>query len=229
MAQPPRKFGAFRSILEEHPEHVKAIGMISIENANLDLMFGVLLARILGVPTEIGQALYLTPRSAMGRLEMLENVARLAFPSYRTDDLDPVARASLEKTNIIRKKDVQRVLALAKRARSIVNKRHSIIHDAWGKAQDSSEVARRPHKPDAVPLVVSLHSLTDIIRDIRAAIDDVRELAHEFAQRRARKLRALAQAQYKNSPQTLDSPRGKKQSPKPHPPKRKRRPKSSQG
>jgi hypothetical protein len=227
MAQPPKKLGTFRSVLEDHPRHVNAIGMISIENANLDLMFGVLLARVLGVPAEIGQALYLTPRSAMGRIEMLENVARLAFPIHRTDDLDPAPRAALETTNVVRQKDVQRVLALAKRARSIINKRHSIIHDAWGLQQDTSEVARRPHKPDAIPLVVSLQSLTDIIRDIRAAIDDVRELAREFAWRWDQKHRALARLQNKNPPQTPDSQRGKKQSPKPRSPKRKRPPKSS--
>jgi hypothetical protein len=229
MAQPPKKLGTFRSILEDHPKHVNAIGMISIENANLDLMFGVFLARVLGVPAEIGQALYLTPKSAMGRIEMIENVGKLAFPIHRTDDLDPEPRAALESTNVIRLKDVQRVMALTKRARSIINKRHSIIHDAWGLQQDTSEVARRPLpiKLDAIPQPVSLHSLTEIIRDIRAAIDDVRELAREFSWRWDQKRRALAQSQSKNPPQIPGSLRRKKRSPKPRSPKKKRQPRSS--
>jgi hypothetical protein len=79
MGKPPN-LPPFQSSLEKHPEHVRAIGMISIETTSLDIMFGGLLAATLGVPKNIGQAIYLTPRSAAARIELFRNVAKYAFP-----------------------------------------------------------------------------------------------------------------------------------------------------
>jgi hypothetical protein len=68
-----------KSTLEHFPEHVQAIGMISIEVANLDMLLGDLLAALLVLPTALGQQIYLTPRAAIGRVEIIENVVDMIF------------------------------------------------------------------------------------------------------------------------------------------------------
>ena len=57
------------SRLEKHPEFVQAIGMISIENANLEAQMARLFSRALFIPMHVGFAIYLTPKSAIARLE----------------------------------------------------------------------------------------------------------------------------------------------------------------
>src|SRR5436190_6254113 len=77
MAKPkvsPQRRTAIESNMEIHPKHVRAIGMISIEMANLELMLGELLASILHIGPSYGRTIYLTPKSTIGRLQILENV-----------------------------------------------------------------------------------------------------------------------------------------------------------
>ena len=62
------------SSLERHPEHVRALGMISIEIGNLEILLGELLGAIIGIDTDLSQIIYMTPQSYIGRLEILENV-----------------------------------------------------------------------------------------------------------------------------------------------------------
>ena len=65
--------------MEAYPEYVKAIGMISIENASLESVLGELLGVLLGVHPHIGHTLYFTPRAAIARLELIENVLPLSI------------------------------------------------------------------------------------------------------------------------------------------------------
>jgi hypothetical protein len=63
-----------RSILANRPDYVEAIGMISIELANLEMHLGGLLGALLHISPRIGRIIYLSPRAAIGRLTVLENV-----------------------------------------------------------------------------------------------------------------------------------------------------------
>jgi hypothetical protein len=44
-----------KSALEQHPEHVQAIGMVSIEVANLEINLGELLAALLHIDAYFGR------------------------------------------------------------------------------------------------------------------------------------------------------------------------------
>lgn len=141
MAVPPKRL-PFQSTLEKHPEHVKAIGMISIESGNLDIMIADLLSVVLGIREPIGHAIYLTPRSATAQIEIFENVAKYAFPVQKTDDSwDEEPRKLMEIVNKRNSNDQHRVEALLKRARAIANKRHQNIHEAWGLNVDTKQVS----------------------------------------------------------------------------------------
>lgn len=72
----------YQSPLEGYPEYVKAIGMISIENASLELVLGELLGTLLGVHPHIGHTLYFTPRAAIARLELIENILPLSIATH---------------------------------------------------------------------------------------------------------------------------------------------------
>ncbi len=103
----------FQSTLERHPKHVHAIGMIAIEMGNLDPMLGELLGALLHVDRDMGRIIYQTPRAAMGRIDLLGNVAERAIK-------DP------------------RVTGVIKRAKSVTQKRHEMIHDIWGLDETTS-------------------------------------------------------------------------------------------
>ena len=68
-----------QSTLERFPDHVKAIGMISIEIGNLEMVLGDLLAALLMIPSFLGQAVYMTPRAAIARVDVLDNVIAITL------------------------------------------------------------------------------------------------------------------------------------------------------
>jgi len=163
----------WRSYLEARPDYVQAIGMISIENANLEIAMADLLGAVLGVRDEVGNAIYLTPRAAILRLEILEAVAKAQFrPKTEGDKFyeneDGKAQA------------LRNVVAVVKRAKSAINRRHTIIHDAWGIEDTTGQVIRAslPLKGDGTP--ESLRTLKALIGDLRKLITDTRSLSKAF-------------------------------------------------
>lgn len=67
---------AYQSMLERHPKHVKAIGMITIDLSNLDIMLAQLLGALLNIPAEVADAIYFSPQAAGPRLSIIDNVVR---------------------------------------------------------------------------------------------------------------------------------------------------------
>jgi len=186
MSKPPRK--SFQSTLEEHPEHVRAVGMISIESGSLDIVLTQLLAATLGVSESIANAIYLTPRSASARIEIFQNIVTFALENVKTDDVEGRQLKRLyEKINEKRTKRRRRIESLLARARAIADKRNIIIHEGWGVDKTTSTIIRRrlPIKPGSKATPVPLGYLTEIIRDLRVLVDDVIDLALELKQEEA--------------------------------------------
>jgi hypothetical protein len=97
-----------KSVLENRPDYTSAIGMINIEIGGLEMTLGRLLGAVLNVQDAVGQVLYLTPKSAFARLEILENVVTVLI------DEEGGGHA--------------RLLSIVKRAKTILGKRHELIH-----------------------------------------------------------------------------------------------------
>jgi hypothetical protein len=161
MAGEPPNDTMWWSPLEDCPEHVRAIGMISIENANLEYELADLFSRILQIHPRVGRAIYLTPKSAIARIEIFENASK-AVLSPKTDS-ENLAAAFLEKA-----------LCIASRARAVVGKRHEIIHDGWGVDSQTGNVLRIPTKRAQAP--VPLADLQNLVRDFRLLIYDAARL-----------------------------------------------------
>jgi hypothetical protein len=129
------------SMMEKHPEYVQAIGMISIEVANLEIALADLLAALLHIDRHFGRVVYLTPQITLGRLSILQNVA--------DDHL-------VEPHDYLKK--------VIDEARRLIIKRHEYIHEVWGTAPDApKQVVRQrlPQRDPHPPKPVSLKELTD--------------------------------------------------------------------
>ena len=162
------EYKPFHSVLENHPEHVHAIGMISIELANLELFMGQMLGALIGIDPHLAEIIYLTPRTGIGRIAVLENA---------------VAHVLLDQSTGRRK--LESILA---RAKGIMQRRHDLIHVVWSENPDNrSEVRRIPvpitDPPKLIP--VPLEYLTNLLRDIRALVEEIqtesRQLEASFA------------------------------------------------
>ena len=170
----------WHSVLEDHPDYVKAIGMISIENANVEMFFGSLLADILGTTRNVGQAIYWAPKSANPRLEILKATAEQVYKAFEQlpseEVLDIAVAAEKQKADTL-----QRILKLIKRANSVIGRRHAIIHDVWGTDSKNNDVLQQPIKGALFGVGNEkrkpLKALKQPIIDMRSLIDDTRKLS----------------------------------------------------
>jgi hypothetical protein len=152
-----------KSALEQHPEHVQAIGMVSIEVANLEINLGELLAALLHIDAYFGRLVYLTPQSFAGRLAILRNVVK----EHINDDSE--GRKHLEK--------------LIERAERVLGKRHEYIHNTWGTSpQNPRHVVRQEITQRTHAKLVPINELKDLIEAIRELSEDVgKTTKHAFA------------------------------------------------
>jgi hypothetical protein len=165
MTTKPSKQG---STLQEFPDHVRAIGMISIENGNLEDAMGALFSRVIMVNLRVGLSVYMTPKAAIPRIEILENAAKTVFRDRGADEQKERLAGALKN-----------VLNICGRAKSLVGKRHRIVHDGWGVDHETREVQRfAPGSWKGEQ--VSLSELEVIIKDYRHLIDDTLDFAEEL-------------------------------------------------
>ena len=169
--QDPTRSRASTHPLEDHPEYVRAIGMVQLEAVALELRLALLLSRILALPQRIARAIYLTPKSEQVRLEILRNSAEARLSGRAGAELKRQMDDALKK-----------VIAIQKRAQKVVGKRHGVIHDEWNYSPTRQEIIRKPVSGQLAVQVTKgdikeLHRLIDQMRDL---IDDIYDLAEEF-------------------------------------------------
>lgn len=148
MSVPP-----YQTVLERFPKHAKAIGIATVEMANLDIFISYLFSVVLKVPIAVGSSIFLIPISSTARLQMLET-----------------AIDGMLEDNSVGKKTL---LALHKRARKITTDRDAMIHNSWG-TNASGQVATRGTRALTPMTPVPLEQLERMILDIRLLIGDLR-------------------------------------------------------
>jgi hypothetical protein len=158
-----------KSTLDDRPEYVRAIGMISILNAGLEHSLATLFSRMLSINVGVGHAIYLTPKSALARVEILQNAARVALGQRGDAEHQRKLKLALRRVN-----------AIADRAKKLIGKRHGIIHDAWGVDKETGNVHRHelgfPSRKTPIPIA----DLNRIVDDFRKLISDTRTLSRDF-------------------------------------------------
>lgn len=151
----------YQSAMEHHPEMVRAIGMVSIEIANLDVMMAELLAALLNKPSDLGHVIYHAPRGERVRLDIVEAVVKEMFQDEEA--MSPGAKVLK-----------QQLLHWIKRARGLVDKRHEVMHSNWGMNPGTLEVLRsRQPMRQGQQVPVELKDLARIIEDTRTLITEI--------------------------------------------------------
>jgi hypothetical protein len=160
--------------LEDHPQYVKAIGMVSLETVALELRLAMLMARALHLPLRVAQAIYLTPKSEQTRIEIFKNSAKAAFsvpPSRRNTVLSQQKTAALKDINTI-----------IDRAEKLIRQRHRVIHDEWNYSDKERSVTRKlvDGMPGREKEPIRITQITSLINSIRAVIDDAWTLSESY-------------------------------------------------
>ncbi|MEQ1719030.1 MAG: hypothetical protein ABL907_24100 [Hyphomicrobium sp.] len=162
MSDAPQK-KPYQSTMERHPEHVRAIGMISIELANLEVHLADLLGVMLNRSKAIAHSIYFTPRANIARIDIIIAVANVIAEKHP--------------------KPARRVQNFGKRARNIMQKRHDHIHNAWGVAEDTGKVGSgklpmrdKNWKPvDDKELLNIVSDLRNLITEIADSLDGIHD------------------------------------------------------
>tara|TARA_R110000868_G_scaffold2930_2_gene19917 strand:+ start:481 stop:981 length:501 start_codon:yes stop_codon:yes gene_type:complete len=148
--------------------------MVSLETIALEIQLAGVLARMIGIPLRIGQAIYLSPKSEHSRLDILRNAAqsRLAVAPGK------------EKTELGMQqiKALKQVTKIVRRASDLVNRRHRVVHDEWNFSDREKAVTRKKldGKPGNPRVAIPLTEVGLLVTDMRKLIDDAHALAESF-------------------------------------------------
>ena len=165
---------AWESELEQFPDHVRAIGMISIENGNLELALADLMATALMLPRSVAHAIYFTPRAATLRIDIFKAAVIEYLKPSRRKDPDSILETQ-------KRQALARVKRLAKSSLGATQRRHDVIHDAWSAFGESGVARQKIGQTLSQPLEpVSLKILQMLIRDLRNLTEEAHGLTAEF-------------------------------------------------
>lgn len=145
-----------RSPLERFPEHVRAIGMITIEMGTLEASCVHLLAAILRTTETVADAILTTPQSTRARLEIVKSVS----------------------DKLLREEDANKISTLMNKCDDALNKRNYIVHSVWG--SDGTDVIVIP-LPKGKIRKVTVQELLQQIDSLRRLADKVKELTNNLA------------------------------------------------
>lgn len=148
-----KKIDHYRSPLERRPKFVKAIGMISVENSSLEVLFAELLAALLGIHGEFGILIYFTPKAAIPRLDMIDNVAEPSLAGHR--------------------ELAAKVRSVVKRAKAAIGRRHDVMHALWTVADHPDDGVQQIFFPSWNGGEVKLSTLDKLVADYRRLIEEV--------------------------------------------------------
>jgi hypothetical protein len=165
MTAPKIDWPDLSSPLIYYPNYVQAIGMMVVEMTSMEVMLGDVLGALLNLGAEESNQIYFTPKAAIARIDVIANLATCplfnAFPALRT-----------------------KTVALAKRAKALMGKRHDTIHAHWAVSLDGNAVGRVRPPFDTKPAyeVVKLSDLNTLIHDIRQLTKEARHFCDEVAE-----------------------------------------------
>jgi hypothetical protein len=162
------------STLTNHDEHVRAIGMISIEHGNMEIFLGHLLTAILDVPYDVGQGIFWCPQSAAVRRLIVKTAAEQTFKPRFLKPTMPIE----EEVNAANKSILDAIKKVIKRAETLTGKRHSKVHDLWGTHSETGDAVVATTKSftsDEEPRLTPLKELNEIIYDLRRLIDEIQK------------------------------------------------------
>lgn len=159
MPKNPKKPDGYSSSLERYPKIVRAIGMVTIEHAALEMYLAELLGAVLGIGFGLGDTLYFTPKSTIARVQLISNTVEDVL-----NHDEPL---------------LHRVRGILKRCNAVMGKRHDIMHAIWGQPDSPHDRVFQMSMPRGDIKLITLTNLTDIIRDQRNLVEEIGPLIDE--------------------------------------------------
>jgi hypothetical protein len=171
--EPDQTSRLWHSYLEDKPEYVRAIGMVSIENGNLETALADLLGAVLAIRGDVARAIFFAPRAAILRIEILEAATETR--------LRPKGPQDKFHENESRKAEaLRKIRSLIGKAKAAVGQRHNVMHDTWGIEIETSEVFRAKVSDHLHGEPAPLAELHELIKRYRLAIMTAHDLYREF-------------------------------------------------
>jgi hypothetical protein len=141
-----------QSPLEHFPEYTKALGLIAVELANLEVVLSNLLGAILNASQNVSSALYFTPKSSQARMETLQNLVEEVLPNTPF---------------------LSQAKSLLRRSLRLVNKRNDMLHGTWGISRQDPVQVFVLSLPSGKKDPVEVETLTTMVNDLRILADEV--------------------------------------------------------
>lgn len=179
---------AWQSVMVDHPDHVYAIGMLSIEHSNVETMCAILLGHVLDVDPKVGEAIYWRPQSSGVRFNILEAAIETTYaPIFENPDLPVEFEANAEMKTLLGVG-----MKLVQRASNVSKRRNSVMHDIWGYDEKAGMVSKAEAKSRHTHKTVHINQLRDMIQEMRGIIDAARQFERTLFDRKIRRLMAYA-------------------------------------
>jgi hypothetical protein len=150
------------SALIQKPEHVHAIGMLTVEITHMERALAEMFTTIVGISFVLGETIYFTVNSGIARMDIVKNVAPLVLGQLP--------------------KDLQTVNKLIERAKAAMGKRHAVIHSFWMLSENGEDI-RRQKFGDYIkgPIAtVSLEDLNSQVEQVQRLTNDICEFCGVF-------------------------------------------------
>jgi hypothetical protein len=161
------------SALVDRPEHLEAIGLLTVEITHMERAVSELFASIMGIHFFLAEAIYFTVNSGIARMDIVRNAAHIVLSALP--------------------QDLKRTLKFLDRAKTAMGKRHAIIHSFWMLNPDNNDIRREKlgEFRNKRVAVVTLTELRQQIRDVQKITNETYNYCYEFQAAHPGKVGAL--------------------------------------
>lgn len=142
---------SYESALTRNTDFTSQLGLAVVEFNQLEVMLSRTLGRILDLHFKVVDALYFTPKSNTGRIDILKNVAAVSLTGA---DLKSISR-------------------LCAKAMALAGRRHEIVHSLWVSFEEGD--VSRIKLPSHTRNEVKIQELSAFIRDVQNLILELME------------------------------------------------------
>jgi hypothetical protein len=148
--------------LTRRPQHLEAIGTLTVEITHMERAVSELFGVILGMHFFLGEAIYFTLNSGIARMDLVKNTAPL------------VLSKSLDEQKKVEK--------FIERAKAVMGKRHAVIHSFWTLAEHGEDIRREKlgEFKKARIAVVTLAELRQQIEDVQRLTNEIYAFCNAF-------------------------------------------------
>jgi hypothetical protein len=148
--------------LTHRPAHLEAMGTFAVEITHMERALSEMLGIIMGTHFAVAEVIYFTVNSAIGRMDIVRNIAELVLVSLP--------------------KDRKKVISLVERGKAVMGRRHAVIHSFWmlGDTPDAIRSEKLGEFRNKRIGVLSLKDLKQQVRSVQVLTNEIYAFCREF-------------------------------------------------